>query len=220
LTAQQLEDAIAGFSIDLEPDLRFAIHLRAMQRACNFGWQPDEDRHKWPYMHGLAICETLRAREGAANFGALPERGLRGLDRVLEIIIDTRVAYLRRGIERLGERAGDASQRAAAEEHLRNAEKRRDRASALVRTLRAENTKFITNCAIDARAADRMLALLQEHCKEAFLSINELQRAWMEIQDTAGMIEEMYAYLYDLYPPLMPQTLLDIDSISAERSLQ
>jgi hypothetical protein len=42
----------------------------------------------------------------------------------------------------------------------------------------------------------------------------------MEIQDTAGMIEEMYAYLYDLYPPLMPQMLLDIDGISAERSLQ
>jgi hypothetical protein len=222
LTAQQLDDAIAGFSSDLAPAARAGIHLRAMQRACNFGWQPDEDRHKWPYMHGLAICEIVREREGAANFTPLPERALRGLDRVLEIIVDTRVAYLRRGIERLGDRAGDPSQRAAAEEHLRNAEKRRARASALVRTLRAENTKsniLPAKDAIDARAVDRMLALLQEHCKEAFLSINELQRAWMEIQDTAGMIEEMYAYLYDLYPPLMPEILRDLGGDPIDASL-
>jgi hypothetical protein len=119
---------------------------------------------------------------------------------------------LRRGIERLGDRAGDAAARAASADHLRNAERRRTRASAMARQLRAENTKFITNCSIDTRAIGRMLALLQEHCKEAFLAINELQRAWMRIDDTAGMIEEMYTYLYDLYPPLLPQIMRDLAS--------
>jgi hypothetical protein len=227
LDASQLDDAISGFSLELPPDVRLAIHLRAMQRACNFGWQPDEDRHKWPYMHGLAICEILRdliprppLGLSAESDSLLHDRALRGLDRVLEVIVDTRVAYLRGGIDRLGERAGDASQRAAAEAHLRNAEKRRARASALARTLRAENARLRAATADGAVGTgrppgatppgDRMLALLHEHCKESYLAINELQRAWMQIQDVAGMIEEMYTYLYDLYPPLMPRILRDI----------
>ena len=150
------------------------------------------------------------AQRISRSFAPLPERALRGLDRVLEIFIDTRVAYMRRGIERLGERAGSEERRAESEEHLRNAEPLRARASALARQLRAENTKFITSCAIDARAITRMLALLQEHCKDAWLAINEIQSAWMCIDDTAGMIEQMYAYLHELYPPLFPRVLRDL----------
>jgi hypothetical protein len=166
-------------------------------------------------MHGIAICEVLReeirqpaaAQRIGAAFRSLPERALEGLDRVLAVFIDTRVAYLRRGIDQLGERAGSDERRAAAEAHLQNAERRRARASALARTLRAENARCITSCDIDARTVQRLLALLQEHCKEAYLSLNEIQRAWMEIEDTPGMIEQMYEYLYDLYPPLFPQIL-------------
>ena len=217
-----------GYALDdsLDDDTRLAIHLRAMQRACNFGWQPDEARHKWPYMHGVAICEILReelkqehvaVRVGRA-LQPLPERAVEGLDRVLEIIVDTRVAYLRHGIEALGERAGPPERRAEAERHLDDACARRQRAMALVRQLRAENTKFITSCSIDARAIQRMLALLQEHCKEAFLAVNEIQRAWMNIDDTAGMIDEMYGYLYEMYPQRFPQILrsmLSPDEIAA-----
>jgi hypothetical protein len=169
-------------------------------------------------MHGLAICETLRGELGrpdvaqrvARAFRPLPERALEGLDRVLEIFVDTRIDYLRQGVAHLGERAGMPEKRAESEAHLRNAEQRRARASALARQLRAENTKFITGCAIDGRAIQRVLALLQEHCKEAYLSINEIQRAWMCIDDTAGMIEEMYAYLYEIYPPKFPQILREL----------
>ena len=197
---------------------RLAVHMRVMQRACNFGWQPDEARHKWPYMHGLAICEILRdelkrpevAERVSKSFRPLPERALQGLDRVLEIVVDTRVAYLRRGIDHLGERAGIDEKRAEAEQHLQDAEARRRRASALIRQVRAENQKFITSCAIDARAVQRILALVQEHCKEAYLAINEIQRAWMCIDDTAGMLEEIYVYLYDLYPPKFPAILRDL----------
>ncbi|TAK56208.1 MAG: glycoside hydrolase [Dehalococcoidia bacterium] len=207
-------DDLAG----LDDGARLALHMRAMQRACNFGWQPDEARHKWPYMHGLAICEILRAEFAdptvaervTRGFQPLPPLALRGLDRVLEIIVDTRVAYLRRGIERLGERAGSQEKRAESEEHLRNAEKRRTRASALARQLQAENAKLVAAGAPDERAVQRVLALLQEHCKEAYLAVNEIQRAWMCIDDTAGMIDEMYDYLYDLYPPLFPSILRDL----------
>jgi hypothetical protein len=202
----------------LDAAARLALHVRIMQRACNFGWQPDEARHKWPYMHGVAACEILReelAQPEAAgrvtrNFRPLPEQALRGLDRVLEIFVDTRVAWLRSGIDAIGERAGAPAQRAEAEEHLWNAESRRRRASALARQLVAENMKFITSCAIDARAAQRLLALLQEHCKEAYLAINEIQRAWMCIDDTAALLEETYACLYEIYPPKFPAILRDL----------
>jgi len=225
LTARDLDERGYDFTA-LAPAERLALHLRVMQRACNFGWQPDEARHKWPYMHGLAICEILRdelkqpdtADRVARDFRPLPERALRGLDGVLEVFVDTRVAYLRRGIEHLGERAGNEGRRAEAERHLAGAEHRRRRASALARQLLAEDMKFITSCAIDSRAVARMLALLQEHCREAYLALNEVQRAWMCIDDTAGMIEEMYACLYDLFPPKFPailRALLTPDEIAA-----
>lgn len=215
LTGVELDER--GYALDdaLPLEAKLAIHLRAVQRACNFGWQPDEDRHKWPYMHGVAICELLREElktDGArgASLRPLPERALEGLDRVLAIIVDTRVAYLRAGIVNLGERAGDESRRAAAERHLRAATAHRQRASALARTLRSESAKLLTSCPVDARAAMRLLALAQEHCKEAFLSVNEIQRAWMCIEDTAGMIEEMYAWLHDVYPPRFPDILREM----------
>jgi hypothetical protein len=150
------------------------------------------------------------AERVSRSFRPLPERALEGLDRVLEVFVDTRVAYLRRGIANLGERAGSEAKRAESEAHLRNSERRRARASALIRQVRAENGKFITSCAIDAKGVQRMLALLQEHAREAFLSINEIQRAWMCIEDTAGMIEQMYEYLYDVYPPKFPQILREL----------
>jgi hypothetical protein len=63
-----------------------------------------------------------------------------------------------------------------------------------------------------------MLALLQEHCKEAFLALNEIQRAWMCIDDTAALLREIYVCLYDMYPPRFPQILrsmLDPGEIAA-----
>ncbi len=222
----QLDLPMSGAELDaridnvgaLDDEARLSVHMRAMQRACNFGWQPDEARHKWPYMHGLAICEILRAEFAypavaervTRALQPLPTLALRGLDRVLEIIVDTRIAYLRRGIDRLGERAGSEAKRAEVEGHLRNAEKRRTRASALARQLQAENMKLAAAAATDDRAVQRVLALLQEHCKEAYLSVNEIQRAWMCIDDTAGMIDEMYDYLYGLYPPLFPSILREL----------
>ena len=39
----------------------------------------------------------------------------------------------------------------------------------------------------------------------------------MCIEDTAGMIDEMYAYLYELYPPKFPQILR---SLLSEEEMQ
>ena len=63
------------------------------------------------------------------------------------------------------------------------------------------------SCSIDARAALRMLALLQEHCKEAYLALNEIQRAWMRIDDTSAQLEAIYGYLHEMYPPRFPAIL-------------
>ena len=59
--------------------------------------EPDEDRHKWPYMHAIGITEILRdelkqsevAARVSRAFGPFPERALEGLDRVLEVFVDT-----------------------------------------------------------------------------------------------------------------------------------
>jgi hypothetical protein len=227
LSGRDLDERGYDF-VGLDEPAQLAIHMRAMQRACNYGWQPDEARNKWPYMHAMAIASALRreaqnderVEAGLNSLHNLPERALRGLDAVLEIFVDTRIAYLRHGIANLGERAGNEEKRAEAERHLQNAERRRHRASALARQLQAENAKFQQPEKADGRRLRRMLALLEEHCKEAFLAINEIQRAWMCIEDTAGMIDEMYAYLYELYPPKFPQILRSLLSEEELRCIE
>src|SRR5207248_6117266 len=130
LSGRDLDERGYDF-IRLDEPAQLAIHMRAMQRACNYGWQPDEARNKWPYMHGMAIAAALRreaqnrecAEAALKSLHRLPERALRGLDAVLEIFVDTRVAYLRQGIANLGERAGDGAKRGEAEAHLQKAER-------------------------------------------------------------------------------------------------
>ncbi len=111
LTAAQLEAAIGDLS-PLDGGTRLALHMRAMQRACNFGWQPDEARHEWPYMHGVAITEILRDE--------LRGDGAAGVARVLAAAAGARAARTR-------PRAGGLCRHARRLDALRHRATRRSR---------------------------------------------------------------------------------------------
>ena len=128
----------------LDDGARVAVHMRAMQRACNFGWQPDEARHKWPYMHGLGIAEILRAssatppsRMRVGRIAALAAAA--GARAAAASIACSRSSSIRASRRALRHRRSSASapvttQRAPMRSSIsQNAEARRRRASALVR---------------------------------------------------------------------------------------
>lgn len=203
---------------DLELEERLALHSRSMKQADNWGWQPDEDRQKRPYLHGYAIATLLlqalrgeRVDEVRCSFEPLAERSLVGLERVLEPFVDVRVAYLRAGIERLGERAGERVD--WAHHHLQRAEKRRRAASDALRRTQQANRQLVEHATpYPFEGIHALLEAVRDHCREAFLAADEIQRAWGNIADTDGMVVEMYRYLYDLYPPLLPKILRELST--------
>ena len=196
---------------------RLALHSRTMKRADNWGWRPEEGRQKRPYLHGHRIADLLleelrdagRADQLRSAFLPPAERSLVGLERLLEPFIDIRVDYLRSGIERLGERAGE--QVGWAHHHLGRAEeRRRDAAAAIGRAQEANRRLTEEGAPHPTETIAALLEALRDHCRQVFLATDELQRAWGNIADTEGMVVEMYRYLYDLYPPLLPRLLREL----------
>lgn len=188
----------------LSVEEQLALYSRTIKQADNWGWQPDEERQKRPYLYGIAIIDVLTAQlDGAADipasFTPLDQRSLDGLAWLLEPFIDVRVDYLRKGIEALGPRAGEYV--AWAHNHLASAEQQRRSATEALDRVRAAN---------DRRDIASLLATLREHCRHAFLATDSIQRAWASIADTDAMVIEMYKYLYRLYPPLLLAKLHDL----------
>jgi hypothetical protein len=170
-----------------------------MKQADNWGWQPDEERQKRPYLYGIAIIDLLLSELSNGfdlSFDGLADRSLDGLAWLLVPFADVRVNYLRKGIEALGARAGDYVD--WAHKHLAAAEEHRRRAAAALDRVRAANAQ---------RELAALLAALRDHCREVFLATDKIQRAWGSIADTDAMVIEMYRYLYDLYPPLLYEAL-------------
>jgi hypothetical protein len=196
---------------------RLALHSRSMKQADNWGWQPDEDRNKRPYLHGHRIVEALledlsaplRAGAAQAAFRPLDVRSLTGLARLPELFVDQRVAYLRRGLERLGERVGEHA--GWAHHHLERAEERWREATEATERAQAANRRLASvPPPYPIEALRGLLEALRDHCRAAFLALDEIQRAWGSIADQEGMVIEMYDYLYHLYPPLFPQMLREL----------
>ena len=55
------------------------------------------------------------------------------------------------------------------------------------------------------------------HCREMFLAIDHLQRAWGQLPNLEDMVVSMYRYLYEIYPPKFIQILEStLDEAEAE----
>lgn len=195
----------------LAADEQLALFSRVIKQADNWGWQPDEDRQKRPYLYGMAILDVLLGELQAnpaigKGLRALPQKTFAGLEWLLVPFIDVRVDYLRRGIQQLGDRAGDHA--GAAEQHLASAESERALAERALSDARAVSER------LDGSQAGTMAFLhaLRDHCRQVFIATDELQRAWSSVADTYGLVTQMYLYLYELYPPLLFGALRELAS--------
>ncbi|NMB41352.1 MAG: glycoside hydrolase [Firmicutes bacterium] len=201
-------------------DTRAAMFLRIMKRACNWGWRPTEGRQKRPCLKGYLLCMTLLTRLETCPLElilnrqplSLDERSIVGIIRMLEIFIDGRINYLKYGMERLSkEREIDFSSiHAKMEQVFKWKEIAVGKAVELYETNKTDKEDW-------AGKLKRMLLLMRDYCQAVFLSTEHIQRLWGKIDDAEFMVEKMYEYLYDIYPPLFPSMLDAIDVMNPQQ---
>lgn len=199
---------------------RLPLHLRLMKRACNWGWRPDEGRVKRPYLHGFMIADALilLMKFYPGKFPQKRERlaknVLKGIQRLPEGLVDTRIAYLVFGLEQLRDEKGiDPSEAMRELDYAKDFGDKAYRAGLRIKERYHDLIRDFMNQGIWAE----FLIDIREHCRNIFLALDHIQRAWGKGGDTDFLVMAMYKYLYDLYPPKFPHILKDIESGKQEQ---
>jgi hypothetical protein len=193
---------------------RLPLHLRLLKQADNWGWMPNEDQAKRPYLHGFMIADALSLllKLFPDQYPVRPQpadsRLFVGTGRLCEGIIDTRIAYLTFGLKREQEERG--FEPAAAFRELDYAHHFRDYAAEAARSALRLSNELQADLR-DQRPWAELLSSLREHCRAMFLSLDHIQRAWAKGGDTEFLVEKMYLYLHDIYPPLFPRIMEEVE---------
>ncbi len=209
-----------GYDLTREDfDVQVVMYLRLMKRACNWGWRPTEGRQKLPCLKGYLICVVLLEKlEGSPAdlicsrlLKRLDERGLVGIVRTLDVFIDNRIKYLRYGMELFRKEGRDLS---VADKEIENALQWKTRALQKAVDLYAANKSPV----MDYIALKEMLQLMQGYCQALFMATDHLQKVWGAApeQEQEQLVDKMYEFLYELYPPIFPAMIREIDALGRE----
>ncbi len=223
MTALQLSETDYSFD-KLPPDVRIALHSRIIKRACNWGWFPNEGLQKRPFLHGYCLAGLLleqleETHSGVLlrkNFSPIDSSYFRGLERVLEIIIDTRCSYLTEALVKLSLKSGWEYTEAFQELDLAYHWRREATRFILKAQHYNERLRFATAGGV-IRELRRLLSNFRDYCRAVFISIDHIQRTWVKAGDVDSVLTTMYEYLYRLYPPKFPAIL---ESTLSEEELQ
>ncbi|HHW74447.1 MAG TPA: glycoside hydrolase [Firmicutes bacterium] len=198
-------------------DTQIVLYRRLMKRACNWGWRPTEGRQKRPCLDGYLLCAALLKKIDRCpdlfilcrELEPLDSCHIVGLVETLQVFVDNRIDYLRHGLEKyMAERGGEfAAVYRFIEEVVRWKEVAVQKASELYRVNMSENMTAITRM-------KQLLSLLQEYCQALFMATEYLQKIWGELPDVDYMVDRMYEYLYEIYPPLFPEMINRIDALT------
>jgi hypothetical protein len=176
------------------------------------GWRPTEGRQKLPYLKGYLLCSVLLRILKQRTPGLLSRemkkinsRNFVGLCEVLNVFIDNRVEYLGYGFKELAtERDVDIS---AVEELFAKVEHWKrialDRGKDLFLAYRKDPADYHS-----------FLKLLQDYSMALYMATDSIQQVWGEGGNPDFLVDKMYHYLYDIYPPQFPRMMEKIDSMS------
>jgi hypothetical protein len=221
-TAAQLSDIHYDFS-KLPDVVQIPLHSRIIKRACNWGWFPNEGLQKRPFIHGYCLADLLLTRLEAnappflrEKLSPLDSGCFYGLERILEVIVDTRCSYLTEALIRLSFKSGweyvEAFQELDAAYRWR-----REATKFIIRALHhSERLQFATGVRFMTELR-RLLINFREYCRAVFISIDYIQRTWVKAGDVDTILTVMYDYLYRLYPPKFPDIL---ESTMSEEELE
>jgi hypothetical protein len=193
---------------------RLPIQLRLMKRACNWGWAPDEDRQKRPFLDGFLISDyllllhKLYPLRRMRSVERINSYYFEGLKRLLEVLIDVRIEYLSFGLDIL--RVDKGFDINASTEKLDHAKSYRQLAKSHIETAFQIYKESLLRNLKDNDTWIIFLEQIREYCRCVFISTDQIQRAWINSQDTQTLINAMYKYLYDLYPPKFPSLIEEV----------
>lgn len=205
-----------------EPDTQAVLYLRLMKRACNWGWRPTEGRQKRPCLDGYLLCGVLMKKieeyPSALIFQREPAdldpRSIAGLVENLKIFIDERINYLRHGMEKfMAEHGGDLS---GAYREIEEVNRWKEVAARKARELYEVNGN--RNMTLISKMK-QVISLMQDYCQALYMATDHLQKIWGAVPNVEHMVDCMYDYLYDVYPPLFPIILERIDNMT-EREIE
>lgn len=212
--------ARTGYDLAREDlDTQVILYRRLMKRACNWGWRPTEGRQKRPCLDGYLLCAALLKKIDRCpdlfilfrELRPLDSRHIVGLVETLKVFVDSRIGYLRFGLEKyMADRGGEFSEvYRFIEEVTRWKKVAVQKAAALYSVNLNENITAVTRM-------KQLLSLMQEYCQALFMATEYLQKIWGELPDVDYMVDRMYEYLYEIYPPLFPEMVNRIDGMSEE----
>ncbi|MFW6238920.1 MAG: glycoside hydrolase, partial [Halanaerobiales bacterium] len=191
---------------------RTVIYLRLMKRACNWGWRPTEGRQKRPCLLGYLLSgillEMLKGKPRDLvlnrNYKRLDPRNIVGLRETLKVFIGSRVNYLQYGLTEYKEaRNEDVSKAIELLDKVAIWEKRAVSATGELYRLN-QNGKS---------ALEDLLRGLQDYSQAVYVATDYIQKVWGESPDPEFLVEKMYEYLYQLYPPVFPSLMEEIDTM-------
>jgi len=192
-----------------------ALHYRLMKRACNWGWRPEEGRQKRPFLHGYRLSELLLSTSpedsvfAGTRYVHPGDNVYLGAERILEFLLDTRLDYLRTGIEK-GGLAGE--QKEAALMEIERGQSHRIIAREFIKRA-LENSRSVESATTPhgkGEALNRLIRELKGYCREVFVATDHIQQAWGYIDDIDAMIVTMYQQLYEIYPPKFPSIFREL----------
>ncbi len=216
--ATWLNDAEYELNRENSQEVKIIIYHRLMKRACNWGWRPTEGRQKLPCLKGYLICCELMDKIQnyppelvlKRKLQIINPKNIAGIAETLKIFIDGRVDYLKYGMEKLAvEKGADLT---SAYSHIEQTFYWKDMAVKKAKKLYAINES-------DSNDVDKMyntLLLLRDYSRAVFMSTEYIQKIWSEVPDVDYMVEKMYEYLYDIYPPRFPSMIDGIDTMQKE----
>ncbi len=200
------------------PDSQAVLYLRLMKRACNWGWRPTEGRQKRPCLLGYLLVDILlgRMREFPAyltlsrQYSMINPHNFAGLCETLKVFIDNRINYLRYGLDRYAkENGGDLR---AAYALLEPVEQWK-----AVAVSKAGEMFFVNKRG--PAGLPNLLILLQEYAQAVYMATDYIQAIWAKSPDAEYLVDKMYHYLYNIYPPMFPSMIEKIDAMS-ERDVE
>ncbi len=210
--------ASTGYDLAREDlDTQAVMYLRLMKRACNWGWRPTEGRQKRPCLDGYLLAGVLLKKidlyppEMIISCQEVPinTRLILGLAEVLKVFVDCRLDYLRYGMEKyMAEKGADLS---AAYRQIE--EVNRWRQVALQKAGQMYTVTRTRGAAVIPRLK-QFISLLQDYSQALFMATECIQKIWGEVPEVEFMVDKMYEYLYQPYPPLFPSLMDFVDSAS------
>lgn len=199
------------------------MYLRLIKRACNWGWRPTEGRQKRPCLKGFLLGQILlrllteSPPELILNreMKEIDPRNLVGIIEVLRAFIDNRVKYLKYGLTKLTqEKPGVDLTEAYAEFPLVEVWKKK-----AVDNVR-QMYRVLTSDLEPVEKTREIIKGMQDYCQALFIATEHIQRCWAKAEHMEFLVEKMYEYLYDLYPPMFPALVTQIDAMSQEEVQQ